>query len=329
MIVGDAKRFPTDFANENFTLKPRDYSPFTKNYLEIKKEFGLSKAVESLKKNFTINISNYFFGQLLRQNEIQNWVDIENEYYETLLYELSQEKKKKGSSDISKLNYELDLTKNLLVAHLRNEQLKTINKIDLLANKVININKWNPSIKSGRRYEPILKTLVVNFNYTNTFERLYLDDLKNFRGMYSPSSVEHIHIQGDINDLENNPIIFGYGDELDKNSKDLVEVSGSEFFKNIKSLNYQYTSHYKSILRFIDENQFEVVIMGHSCGNSDRTLLNTVFEHDNCSSIKPYYHAWEGGNNYFDIVCNIYRNFTKNSSFRERVVEKNLCETLT
>ena len=69
--------------------------------------------------------------------------------------------------------------------------------------------------------------------------------------------------------------------------------------------------------------------MGHSCGNSDRTLLNTIFEHENCSSIKPYYHKWDGGDNYFDIVCNIYRNFTKNSSFREKVVEKNLCETLT
>ncbi|RMZ61332.1 hypothetical protein D1632_00110 [Chryseobacterium nematophagum] len=30
--------------------------------------------------------------------------------------------------------------------------------------------------------------------------------------------------------------------------------------------------------------------MAHSCGNTDRTLLNTIFEHENCVSVKIFYH---------------------------------------
>ncbi len=326
--IGD--KLPIVFANEIYSIQisnvfalPEDY------YINTKINEGLDKVLEEVNQNFIIDIKNSLFEFLLKQIEIQNWVDIENEYYEFLLEQLNFEKKKKGSSGIIKLNYELDLIKNLLVSHLQIEQSKKIEKIESIHEKVITNNEWEPVISFGRRHFPILRTLVINFNYTNTFEKLYLDNLKDYNKKFPNRSIDHIHIHGDINDLKSNPIIFGYGDELDKNSKDLAEIKGSEFFKNIKSLNYQSTSHYKSILKFIDENKFEVIILGHSCGNSDRTLLNTIFEHENCTTIQPYYHKWDDGDNYFDIVCNIYRNFTKNASFREKVVEKNLCETLT
>lgn len=69
--------------------------------------------------------------------------------------------------------------------------------------------------------------------------------------------------------------------------------------------------------------------MGHSCGNSDRTLLNTLFEHKNCVSIKPYYYQKDdGSDNYMDIVQNISRNFTDMKVMRDRVVNKTLCEPL-
>lgn len=69
--------------------------------------------------------------------------------------------------------------------------------------------------------------------------------------------------------------------------------------------------------------------MGHSCGNSDRTLLNTLFEHKNCVSIKPYYYQKEdGSDNYMEIVQNICRNFTDMKLMRDRVVNKTLCEPL-
>lgn len=326
--IGD--KLPTGFMNEVYSVQISNVFAMSEDhYIDTKINKGLEKALEEVNENFIVDIKNSLFEFLLKQIEIQNWVDIENEYYEFLLEQLNFEKKKKGSSGIIKLNYELDLIKNLLASHLRTEQSKKIEKIESIHEKVITNNEWEPVISFGRRHFPILRTLVVNFNYTNTFEKLYLNNLRDYNKKFPNRSIDHIHIHGDINDIENNPIIFGYGDELDKNSKDLAEIKGSEFFKNIKSLNYQSTSYYKNILKFIDENKFEVIILGHSCGNSDRTLLNTIFEHENCTTIQPYYHKWDDGDNYFDIVCNIYRNFTKNASFREKVVEKNLCETLT
>ena len=69
--------------------------------------------------------------------------------------------------------------------------------------------------------------------------------------------------------------------------------------------------------------------MGHSCGNSDRSLLNTIFEHDNCVSIKPYfYKGKDRTDNYLDIIQNISRNFTDMKKLRDRVVNKTYCEPL-
>ena len=69
--------------------------------------------------------------------------------------------------------------------------------------------------------------------------------------------------------------------------------------------------------------------MGHSCGTSDRTLLNTVFESDNCASIKVFYHI-KGDNkdNFSDIIKNISRNFNDKALMRDRVVNKTYCEPL-
>ena len=69
--------------------------------------------------------------------------------------------------------------------------------------------------------------------------------------------------------------------------------------------------------------------MGHSCGNSDRTLLNTLFEHPNCDSVKVYYHQIdENTDNYSQIVRNISRNFNDKAAMRDKVVNKELCTPL-
>ena len=74
---------------------------------------------------------------------------------------------------------------------------------------------------------------------------------------------------------------------------------------------------------------YQIYIMGHSCGNSDRTLLNTLFEHKNCVSIKPYYYQkTDGTDNYMEIVQNICRNFTDMKLMRDRVVNKTFCKPL-
>ena len=160
--------------------------------------------------------------------------------------------------------------------------------------------------------------LFLNFNYTSTAD-LYIPKGSEFK-------VNHIH--GELGN-EKNPIIFGYGDELDDDYKEISKLNDNDYLKNIKSIRYLETDNYRKLLSFIDSAPFQIYIMGHSCGNSDRTLLNTLFEHKNCVSIKPFYHQKDDGtDNYIEIVQNISRNFNDMRLMRDRVVNKTYCRPL-
>ncbi|GAL00771.1 hypothetical protein JCM19314_1808 [Nonlabens ulvanivorans] len=174
------------------------------------------------------------------------------------------------------------------------------------------------------------EVLRLSFNYTLT-EDLYFDSKKYLRSDWKqPKYIKPIHIHGSIHKKDDNPIIFGYGDELDDDYLDIEKLDDNRYLENIKSVKYLDRNNYKRLLEFVNSDQYQVVIMGgHSCGNSDRTLLNTLFEHDNCVSIKPYYHQKEDGtDNYSDIVRNITRNFNDKQKLRDRVVNKQYCEPL-
>lgn len=162
------------------------------------------------------------------------------------------------------------------------------------------------------------RILLLNFNYTRT------------AGLYVPegSDFEINHIHGEL-DNEKNPIIFGYGDELDEDYKEIAKLNDNDYLKNIKSIRYLETDNYRKLLSYIDSAPFQIYIMGHSCGNSDRTLLNTLFEHKNCVSIKPFYHQKDdGSDNYIEIVQNISRNFNSMQLMRDRIVNKSYCRPL-
>ena len=59
---------------------------------------------------------------------------------------------------------------------------------------------------------------------------------------------------------------FGYGDELDKHYQDILDRNDNELLKNVKSVKYLETRHYKDMLEFLMSAPFQVMIMGHSCG---------------------------------------------------------------
>lgn len=161
------------------------------------------------------------------------------------------------------------------------------------------------------------RIMLLNFNYTNTAD-LYLRKNERF-------VINHIH--GNLNEPDS--VIFGYGDELDENYKKMLEKNDNEYLRNIKSVKYLESSNYRNLLEFMESSPYQIFIMGHSCGNSDRTLLNTLFEHRNCVSIKPFYHKWDDGtDNYMELVQNISRNFTDMKLMRDRVVNKTFCDTI-
>ena len=159
--------------------------------------------------------------------------------------------------------------------------------------------------------------MFLDFNYTGMADHYIKKD----------GDFHHNHIHGEVTHQDS--IIFGYGDELDDNYKELVKLNENEYLKNVKSIRYLESDNYRKMLSFIESAPYQIFIMGHSCGNSDRTLLNTLFEHENCVSIKPFYYQKEGGgDNYMELVQNISRNFTDMKLMRDRVVNKTYCETL-
>lgn len=161
--------------------------------------------------------------------------------------------------------------------------------------------------------------LIVNFNYTN-IASLYL----------SPRIREHFQLNNIHGTLDNpQSVIFGYGDEMDKYYQELEDLNDNNYLTHIKSSKYLDASNYRKLLQFAESAPFQIYIMGHSCGNSDRTLLNTLFEHDNCISIKPFYYKKDDGtDNYTEIAQNISRNFKDKQALRAKVVPKDCCEPL-
>lgn len=162
------------------------------------------------------------------------------------------------------------------------------------------------------------RVMLLNFNYTKTAD------------MYMPNDDYHFPINHIHGHLDNpNSVIFGYGDELDHKYQEISSLNNNELLKNIKSIRYLEDVNYRNVLEFVESAPYQIYIMGHSCGTSDRTLLNTLFEHPNCVSIKPfYYQNDEGQDNYIEIVQNISRNFSNAQKMRDRVVNKTFCQPL-
>ena len=325
-------------------------------------------AIIEEKERFSVGYAP-FFSNILRSIETKGWVDIENEYYKLLeqytLVQYSEEEITKLNKQLAYLQ-EL-LTEYLLKINQQdisvndNIKKKIYEPVDLsdisveatdklaeyikwckeqdvrdweikfnnycinptltgLISKVENYNR-NPSEYNQPPSAFMLPDaiMLLDFNYTKTAQQ-YL--LKN-NGVFS-----HIHIHGHLE----NPtgMIFGYGDEFDDKYRRLQALNNNECLANIKTIKYQESDNYRRVLQFIESAPFQVYIMGHSCGNSDRTLLNTIFEHDNCISIKPFfYKKKDGSDSYIETIQNISRNFNDMKLMRDRVVNKLYCKALT
>lgn len=267
-----------------------------------------------------------FLQKILKSISTKRWVDIEREYYSLLFDEKPTMDKGYIFPDYKSINLQLDYLRTKLV-----EYLKGLNNIKTpffseIQEKIFapilrkEIALSSPTFYNYKTVEHNLPSsiMLLNFNYTKTLEH-YILNRDNV-------SINYIH--GTLDAPES--VIFGYGDEVDAGFKKLQDMENNECLRHMKSIHYLESNNYRRMLEFIESAPFQVVIMGHSCGNSDRTLLNTIFEHRNCVSIKPYYYIKDDGtDNYLDLTMNISRNFTDMKLMRDRVVNKTYCEPLT
>ena len=309
-----------------------------------------------------------FFDRIIKSIDTKGWVDIENEYYNLLKKYAIEYPSDVNTKELNKqLQYlqnllikylgfidEQEVSVNESIKRKIYAPLK-LDDISVAGKSVLkeNVDSWveqndivvkdkirryglseedfNETItyfrenyKAGkvlftdvpRQYLLPDAVMLLNFNYTHTAQLYHNADL---------GFINYIH--GKIDAPQS--VIFGYGDELDDDYKKLQKLNDNECLRNVKTIKYQECDNYRKLLSFAESAPYQIYIMGHSCGNSDRTLLNTLFEHKNCISIKPYFYKKEDGtDNYLELVQNISRNFTDMKLMRDRVVNKTYCEPL-
>lgn len=377
----------SDFETPLISIKPaRFYQDLElekyKHELEIKNYRTLYKFTRG--KRIELKFKNELF-RAITINSLNNWIDVENEYYKLLKGLVKGTGNTSIFLDITKLNQDLEELKNLLIQYLKDivleDKVKLSKKIKSVINSPFDLKDFKEKtidLKVNEEFKRIKKdvseltdldspfsfdeldpfyqdlyskiglkqpkiglkklllntpnelieyfklkpksTLFLNFNYTST-PKLYFNQKKG--------GTTILNIHGDIDKSEENPIIFGFGDELDDTYKEIEQKNNNEYLNNVKSINYLRTDNYKRLLNFLNESFFQVIIMGHSCGLSDRTLLNTIFENNNCSSIKICYHIFEDeSDNFQDISQNLSRNFVDKIRMRDVVVNKTFCDSI-
>jgi hypothetical protein len=293
-------------------------------YLESGPGSSIWKFGGSTSSKVIITIKNRFLENISETLALKNWVDIEERYYSILKNCFTSEYEKSGKSNyyINNLINDFSHLRSLLEDYLiktTNNQIKIMPSILDKFNHIIQPDLYPNNDKINN--SDII--MFLDFNYTNTVNVYY----EYFRNLIS-QEIRCIHIHGEINNPKN-PIIFGYGDELDEDHKKIENINNKQYLENEKSVNYAKTPNYRDLLRFIDAYKYDVYIMGHSCGKSDRTLLNSIFEHENCKTIKSYYYINENGiNDQDDRIMNLYLHFKDKSLFRAKVIDKTNCEPL-
>lgn len=264
-----------------------------------------------IRSEFSINIKSNFLKSLFENLQELNWVDIELIYFNLL----KKYNKQNWKNDISELNKSMSIIRKLLIEYLGTIDIPAPSiEFEKIFSQPINENLYFESLleKIQRGNNIPEHTYFLDFNYTNLIKQYFIKFPKGERA-------SQIKIHGSLND-EENPVIFGYGDEMDEEYKK-IELSGNkESLMYIKSYWYSLTSQYRMLFAKLEEKPYEVFVIGHSCGLSDRVMLSEIFQSSNCKYIRLfYYRKFDNSDNYIDTNQNISQHFSINNRHRMRI----------
>lgn len=285
-----------------------------KDFDKARENVDIHSSIEELtgafKHLFKIKGRNHYIDSLLKES-LNDWVDIESFYFRKLknLESIYAKNLNLDNTQINLLNETIDSISTSLIRYLksRRQSIKSNNnkKMQILISDCFehsdlrNINIKTPDNKPEH-------VLFLNFNYTNT--------VMPFLKGVDVEKYTMINIHGKIDD-DRNPIIFGYGDDTSE-EYGLIEQNGKdELLEKIKSIHYATTPNYHVLLNFIEALNYDVFIVGHSCGLSDKTMLKTIFENSNCITIKGFYRS--GLKSDIKKRIAISRHFTDKGRFRK------------
>ena len=278
---------------------------------------------------FTANLKSELLNQLLFKCLAGRWVDIESIFYEQLKIILNGKSNDETKEILLKvLNDSLRCIVTQLEQYLVSlpEPSKNERYVEIFTSMIkiydLHLNKMEKQLLALKKDQYPKHTYILNFNYTNTIEKYVTAE-----ALKPPNKFAINYIHGKLKD-ELTPMIFGFGDELDEAYIKMEREQAKGYFEHIKSFWYFRNSRYKDLVRFTDNDLYQVCIIGHSCGLSDRTMLNMIFEHKNCKSIKIYYHGDDNASNYTDLTYDISRHFKDKAEMRNKIVSLDCSESM-
>lgn len=326
--------FPNIATNKDYTVyndfykeyEPIKYYGFSRNVLFdvlVKKGHPLIpdsvrkckdlKTLQDTLKHFDIDVvpknKQSLFQKILELSEV-NWIDIEETYFDLVKESLSS---KRNTTNIDELNEDLEQISEKLKEYLGEIEIEfKISDADAYVSQFYDIIAKEDIIEKQQSDINPEHIYFLNFNYTESLNVI----LEQSGLEHNDITINQIHSSA----FSDKPIIFGFGDEMDEVYKRIEGLNDNKYFKFIKSFHYFKSNKYRELLRFLNSSNFQVCIYGHSCGLSDRIMLNEIFEHKNCKSIKIYYYKDE---EYITKTMNISRHFNSNKEMREKIVNFN------
>jgi hypothetical protein len=301
-----------------------------------------------------INLSSEFFKNLLLG---KTWGEIESEYFKALyrikvkVYDLNQpysyEHKRKEA--IERLNKEFEFIRKTFSRYIKevDEQIDLVKEsakkfksnfifkcLDIPndgllddyfydKDKIVSEGK-EELIEVDTMNRNLEKVVFVNFNYTTNL----IKQLIKYRGDKGfDFDLNEIRIHGNITDDDERGIIFGYGDDTAKEYREIEQDGNNEYLRFMKSTQYFHDDKYKQIVSYINDDRFELFVAGHSLSLSDRVLLKTIVEHENCRLIR-FFHR---GNyeDYRTLVGAMTRHFDDKIKMRSKFLPYDKGDTIS
>lgn len=207
-----------------------------------------------------------------QEQNASNWFNIEQIYFNRLVKSYKSTVSR-STEHTNNLNREFGFLKTQLTNYLKYEYSENGKS----SNKTL-LNFFLNELELNRR----LNVKVLNFNYTPTFSELYLPDISN------SENIEVSHIHGELSD--ENSIIFGYGDDKSNIYQELINSNNDSYLKYLKTFDYIFNSNYQEVKSkwFTRINEFDIVVLGHSFGKTDKTILNELINDEKCQKIHTY-----------------------------------------
>jgi len=237
-------------------------------------DFDELTQIEMLSKNPESTWLRHLSNELLYtlyDEKSEYWFSIEDTFYRHLkiIYQEMQSSSSNREyfiSELDKLNSYFNELKNYLKEYLLTLEIKKNASIELFL-KEINDGK---DFLNGELF-------ILNFNYTDTIKKYNIQKSALYK--YYP-------IHGSLKD----EIIFGYGNDKDNDYQEIKEIGDDKFLEHFKTHKYLLNSTYQDIhLDLLQTKEpFEIHVIGHSLGLTDKTLLQEIFSSSNCKKIHLY-----------------------------------------